>query len=117
MKSLPGAASKRTTASLKKRSPKPVPHEIRWIAHQLLNHLTVINLCSSTLRSQLAAISAGTLSENAASLERAVQEATVYAEFLAQVMAESTDTGPKNSAMADPTKPNRNVVPLFKGPR
>ena len=118
MKSFPDAASQGTPVSRKKRRPTPLPHEIRQIAHQLLDHLTVINLSSFKLRSQLGATGAGALSGNAESLERAVTEATLCAENLAQVIADTmADVRSKKTGPADPAKPNGNVVPLFARPR
>jgi hypothetical protein len=117
MKSSHGVASQRTPGSRKERLPASLPQEVRQIAHQLLNQLTVINLCSFKLRGRWAAAGAATLSHNAESLERAVEEAMLCAERLSQAIAASAESQTKRSPPVKASEQSHNVVPLFARPR
>jgi hypothetical protein len=96
MKSLLDATSARTRSTLGKRVPKPLPEEIRHIAHQLLDHLSVVNLCSFELKRNLADTNSGLLSRDAGLLERAVEEARLCAECLSQAIAASAESQTTN---------------------
>ena len=114
MKSLPDAGSPNRPGFPKKRSPKPLPEEIRQIAHQLLNHLSVVNLCSFNLKSKLAGTTAAALSRDTELLERSVEEATACAKRLSQVAAESASRAPtKKSVPLKPAEQIDNSVPLL----
>jgi hypothetical protein len=64
--------------STNERAHEPDSNDVREIVHQLMNQLTVINLCVFQLRS-----TAGPASENSlATLERAVEHATHTAKRL-----------------------------------
>ena len=80
MKTFPGTSSPSTPGLRKKRSRTPLPHEIHQIAHQLVNQLSVINLCSFKLQDKLqdtlSCTGKATMSGDLEILERAVVEAT-----------------------------------------
>ena len=114
MKTFPGTSSLSTPGLRKKRSDQPLPDEIHQIAHQLLNQLSVINLCSFKLESTLRDVGRPGLRDDLGLIERAVHEATEWAERLSQVISDSTQAvKPKKPAPAKVTEQTNNVVPLF----
>ena len=114
MKTFLGASSPSTPGLRKKRSRQPLPDEIHQIAHQLLNQLSVINLCSFKLESTLRGIGRPGVGADLDLIERAVHEATGWAERLSQLISDSAQAvNPKKPAPAKVTEQTNNVVPLY----
>jgi hypothetical protein len=112
MKTFPGASSQSIPGLRKKRSHKSLPDEIHQIAHHLFNQLSVINLCSFKLKDTLRV--GRTASSDLDLLERAVGDATEWAERLSQVIFDSVPTAKlKKPAPAKAAEQTSNVVPLF----
>lgn len=118
MKTFPGAASPSTPGLRKKRSRQPLPHEIHQIAHQLFNQLSVINLCSfklhDKLQDTLSCSGETAMSGDLEMLERAVVEATRWAERLSQVVLEPPPPAEfKKQPPVTSAEQSNNVFPLF----
>jgi hypothetical protein len=88
MKTLPSTSSQISGRLRKKRPLKLVPSEVDQILHHLCNQLSVVNLCSFSLRVSLRDAVRPIIIENIEMLERTVHEATMTAEQLAQLIAE-----------------------------
>jgi hypothetical protein len=112
MKTFPGASSQSIPGLRKKRSHKSLPDEIHQIAHHLFNQLSVINVCSFKLKDTLRV--GRTASSDLDLLERAVGDATEWAERLSQVISDSAQAvKPKKPAPTKVREQTNNVVPLF----
>ena len=118
MKTFPGASSQSTPGLRKKRSRNPLPDEIYQIAHQLFNQLSVINLCSFKLQDKLqdtlSCSGKAAMSGDLEILERAVVEATRWAERLSQVILEPAPPAEfKKQPPVTSAEQANNVFPLF----
>ena len=118
MKTFPGASSPSTPGLRKKRSRTPLPHEIRQIAHQLINQLSVINLCGfklqDKLQDKLSCSGKAAISVDLEILERAVEEATRWAERLSQVILEPAPPAEfKKQPPVKSAEQSNNVFPLI----
>jgi hypothetical protein len=89
MKTFLGPNSRSISRFRKKRQRKQVPAAIRQIAHDLLNQLSAINLCSFGLCAAARGIVGSTVTNDLQTLGRAVEDAMLLAERLPQMIVES----------------------------
>src|SRR5262245_53352134 len=102
----------------KKQSRTALPDEVHQITHQLLNQLSVINLCSFKVTSTLRGGGEPTLGSDLDLLERAIKDATGSAERLSQVITDLTPVAkPKKAARCRSVEQTGNVVQLFSRQR
>jgi hypothetical protein len=115
MKILPGINPPIPARRLrKKRATKPVPIEIRRTVHSLFNQLSVINLCSFKLQCSLGNRVGPGISDDVEKLQRAVQDATIIAEQLSQIIADAGVLVEPNTPRVVQSQPQaNNVLPLF----
>jgi hypothetical protein len=98
----------------KKRATKPVSIEIHRTVHSLCNQLSVINLCSFKLSGSLGnSVGPGT-SDDVEKLQQAVQDATISAEQVSQIIAAAgVLVEPKTPRVVQSQPQANNVLPLF----
>jgi hypothetical protein len=114
MKTLPSRSSQIADRLRKKRRLKLVPSEVDQLVHHLCNQLSVVNLCSFNLCLSLGDAVRPAITENIEMLERTVQQATLTAEQLSQLIAEPAGLG-AGRATSHPKLNNQpdNVSALF----
>jgi hypothetical protein len=114
MKTLPRPSSQIPLRLRKKRPPKPASKEVRQIVHNLFNQLSVINLCSFKLRGSLGNSIGPGISDDVEKLQQAVQDATIIAEQLSQIIADAgVLVEPKTPRVVQSQPQANNVLPLF----
>jgi hypothetical protein len=114
MKTLPRPSSQIPLRLRKKRPPKPASQEVRQIVHNLFNQLSVINLCSFKLRGSLGNSIGPGISDDVEKLQQAVQDATIIAEQLSQIIADAgVLVEPKTPRVVQSQPQANNVLPLF----
>ncbi len=114
MKTFPDLGAKKPSRLRKKRLRKPISEEIRQIAHNLLNQLSVINLCSFKLHGASTGYLPSTIANDLEALERAVQDATRLAEQLAQAIVESGPVvEPGTPTLVKLRRQTNNILPFF----
>ena len=114
MKTLTGPGAKNSSRLRKKRLRNPVSDEIHQIAHNLLNQLSVINLCSFKLHGESTSDFASAMANDLEALERAVQDATRLAEQLAQAIVESGPiVEPGAPTLVKLRHQTNNILPFF----
>jgi hypothetical protein len=100
----------------KKRASKPLPIEIHRIAHSLFNQLSIITLCNFKLSASLRNTVDPGISDDLEKLQRAVQEAAIIAEQLAETIAEAELLGePKMPEVIRSEPQANNVLPFRAG--
>jgi len=119
MKTLPGDGFQSSLRPRKKKqSRKALPDEVHEITHQLLNQLSVINLCSFKVKSTLRGGGDPVLGGDLDLLERAIEGATGSAERLSQVITDLTPVAKaKKAAPSRSVEQTGNVVQLFSRQR
>jgi hypothetical protein len=98
----------------KKRATKPLPIEIHRTVHSLCNQLSVINLCSFKLRGSLGNSVGPGISDDVEKLQQAVQDATIIAEQLSQIIADAGVLVESKTPRIVQSQPQaNNVLPVF----
>lgn len=114
MKMSQGTIPQSTSRSTKTRSRQPLSREMHQIAHHLFNQLSVINLCTFKVQARSRGAGDQAVSDDLKLLQRAVEEATHWAEQLSHIISETPPpTEPKKPAPVRPAEQANNVIPLF----
>lgn len=114
MKTFPNASSQSMTGPRKKRSRQPLSSEMHQIAHHLFNQLSVINLCTFKVQASSRGAGDQAASDDLKLLQRAVEEATHWAEQLSHIISQAAPPteGKKPEPVKAAEKANK-VIPLF----
>jgi hypothetical protein len=89
MKTFPNASSQSMTGPRKKRLHQPLSREMHQIAHHLFNQLSVINLCTFKVQARSRGAGDQAVSDDLKLLQRAVEEATHWAEQLSHIISQA----------------------------
>ena len=103
-----------TSRSTKTRSCQPLSREMHQIAHHLFNQLSVINLCTFKVQASSRGAGDQAASDDLKLLQRAVEEATHWAEQLSHIISQAAPPteGKKPEPVKTAEKANK-VIPLF----